>query len=225
MAVATGPDEITRLQTADLRHHQGQQRVAGDVERHAQKNIGAALIKLTRQFSIGHIELEQRMTRHQRHLVQLAHVPGRDDQAPRIGRAADLLDQLCNLVDVAAIRRGPVAPLLAIHRAKIAVGIGPFVPDANAVFLQIGDVGVAAQEPQQLDDDRLQVQLLGRHQRKALRQIEAHLVAEDRAGAGAGAVGFCGAFVQHLAHQVQIRLHVRRLWCRTLRGDGRPRPE
>jgi hypothetical protein len=76
----------------------------------------------------------------------------------------------------------------AIDRSEIAVRIGPFVPDGDAVLLQIADIGVAAQEPDQLVDDRFQVQLLGRDQRKALGEVEAHLVAEHRERAGAGAV-------------------------------------
>jgi hypothetical protein len=81
----------------------------------------------------------------------------------------------------------------AIDRPEIAVFVGPFVPDRNAVFLEIGDIGLALQEPQQLVDDRLEMQLLGREDRKALGQIETHLIAEDRARAGAGAVAAVGA--------------------------------
>ena len=47
MQVAERVDEFARLQPADLRDHQREHRVAGDVERHAQKNIRAALIHLT----------------------------------------------------------------------------------------------------------------------------------------------------------------------------------
>ena len=61
----------------------------------------------------------------------------------------------------------PGAPLLAVDRAQFAVRVRPFVPDADAVLLQPAHVGVAAQEPQQLVDDGLQVQLLGGDQRKA----------------------------------------------------------
>jgi hypothetical protein len=56
-------------------------------------------------------------------------------------------------------------------------------------------------------DDRLQVQLLGGHHREALGQVEAHLPAENGAGAGAGAVGLVGAVFQHVAHQVEVGLH------------------
>jgi len=51
-------------------------------------------------------------------------------------------------------------------------------------------------------DDRLQVHLLGGHQREAVLQVEAHLVAEHGARAGASAVGFDRAMVADMAHQV-----------------------
>ena len=44
------------------------------------------------------------------------------------------------------------APLFAIDRAKITIFIGPFIPDRHAVFLQITDIGVATDEPQQFMD-------------------------------------------------------------------------
>jgi hypothetical protein len=78
--------------------------------------------------------------------------------------------------------------LLAVDRAEIAILVGPFVPDAHLAVLQPADIGVAAQEPQQFDDDRSDVELLGGEQGKARREIEAHLVPEHRARAGAGAV-------------------------------------
>jgi hypothetical protein len=108
---------------------------------------------------------------------------------------------------MAAVRRLPVAPLLAIDRAELARLIGPFVPDAHPLILQPAHVGVAAQEPQQLDDDRAQVQLLGGQHRKALRQVEAHLRPEHRQGAGAGPVHLLRATGEHAVHEIEILTH------------------
>ena len=55
MQVAEGVDELAGLQAADLRDHQREQRVARDVERHAEKNIRAALVKLAAQFAVVHV--------------------------------------------------------------------------------------------------------------------------------------------------------------------------
>src|SRR6185437_5424803 len=109
--------------------------------------------------------------------------------------------------DAAPVWRRPRAPLAPVDRAEIAVGVGPFVPDRNAVIVEIFDVGVAAQEPQQLVDDRLEVQLLGGHERKAAPKIEPHLMAEDRARAGAGPVALLHALFQDAFHQVEILAH------------------
>ncbi len=61
-----------------------QQGVGGDIERHAEKDVGTALVELAGQTSLGHIKLEKGMAGRQRHFVDVADVPGADDQAPRI---------------------------------------------------------------------------------------------------------------------------------------------
>ena len=94
------------------------------------------------------------------------------------GLVLQLPHDLGDLVDVAAVGRRPGAPLHAVDRAEVAVGAGPFVPDRHAALLQPARIAVAAQEPQQLEDDGLEVDLLRRHQREALGEVEAHLVAE-----------------------------------------------
>jgi hypothetical protein len=47
----------------------------------------------------------------------------------------------------------------------------------------------------------------GGDQRKALAQVEAHLMAEHAVGAGAGAVALEGAVFAHMAHQVEVLFH------------------
>ena len=46
MRVAEGVDEIADLEPAFARDEMGQQRVARDVERHAEKQVGRALVEL-----------------------------------------------------------------------------------------------------------------------------------------------------------------------------------
>ena len=77
------------------------------------------------------------------------------------------------------------------------------------------DVGVAAQEPEQLVDDGLQVHLLGGDEREAGGQIEAHLMPEHAERAGAGAIGLANALGAHATHEVEVLLHgtkVVRFW-------------
>ena len=93
VAVAAGPDEIADREVRLLREDVGQQRIGGDVERHAEEDVGAALVDLAGQPAAGDVELEQRVAGRERHLVELADVPGADDDAARIGSFAQLLDR------------------------------------------------------------------------------------------------------------------------------------
>ena len=86
-------------------------------------------------------------------------------------------------------------------------GVRPFVPDRDAVFLQPAHVGVAAQEPQQFDEDGPQVQLLGGEDRKTLGQVEAHLMAKYTQSSGAGAIVFAGSGFKNCFKKVEIGAH------------------
>src|SRR3546814_3920413 len=80
-------------------------------------------------------------------------------------RISDWSSDVCSsdlLVDMPPVRRRPGAPLRAVDGSEIAVFVGPLVPDGDAVLLEIGDIGVAPQEPQQFMDDRPQMQLFRR---------------------------------------------------------------
>lgn len=56
-------------------------------------------------------------------------------------------------------------------------------------------------------DDRSQVDLLSRDERKPLFQIETELSTEKTQGSGSGPVGFTRAFIQDFLHQIEIRFH------------------
>ena len=116
-------------EVALLREHAGQQRVGGDVERHAEEHIGAALVELARQSAGGHVELEQHVAGRERHLLELADVPGAHEDAARIRIGAQLLHHGADLIDLAAVGGAPAAPLLAVHRPELAALVGPLVPD------------------------------------------------------------------------------------------------
>src|SRR5947208_4530018 len=134
VAVAAGPDELAGLEIALLREQVREQRVAGDVERYAEKHVRAALVELTGQTSRGHVELEERMTGHQAHALELTHVPGADHDAARIRVAPEPLDGLGDLVDGASALCRPGTPLPAVDRAELPVLIRPFGPDRDAVL-------------------------------------------------------------------------------------------
>mmetsp|Transcript_50959 Transcript_50959/g.119503 ORF Transcript_50959/g.119503 Transcript_50959/m.119503 type:complete len:266 (+) Transcript_50959:42-839(+) len=204
VAVAAGPDEVAQLQLALLGQHHRQQRIAGDVEGHAEEDVRRALVELAAQLAVRHVELEEGVAGHQRHLGQVGHVPGADDDAAAVRVGLERLHDVGDLVDMAAVRRRPAAPLHAVDRAEVAIRPGPLVPDRHAALLQPLDVAVAAQEPQQLQDDGFQMHLLRRHQREASGEVEAHLVAKHAARAGAGAVALLHAMLEHMAHEVFV---------------------
>ena len=76
VAVAPGPHHLPDLQIGLLSEHVGQQRVGGDVEGHSEEEVGAALVDLQAQAVVGHIALEEGVAGGQRHVAEVAHVPG-----------------------------------------------------------------------------------------------------------------------------------------------------
>ena len=85
---------------------------------------------------------------------------------------------------------------MAVDGAQLAVFVGPFVPDAHAMFLQIAHVGIALQEPQQLIDDAFQVQFLGGEHGEPVVEVVAALCAEDADGACSRAVALLGSLAE-----------------------------
>ena len=57
---------------------------------------------------------------------------------------------------------------MAIDRTEIALLVGPFIPDRDTVLVQIGNVGVTLEKPEQFVNHGFGVDLLGRDERKAL---------------------------------------------------------
>jgi hypothetical protein len=67
-------------------------------------------------------------------------------------------------------------------------------------------------------DDRLEMHLLRRDERKAGAKIEAHLMAKDRERTRAGAVFLAVPVLKHVVDEIEIGLHV--IGCKvTLRAD------
>src|SRR5215207_10417663 len=207
MGIAKGVDEFAGLQAGHMRDHMGEKRVRGDVERHTDENVGGTLVELAGEPSPRDIELEEAMARRKRHALDIGRVPGRHNEPAGIRIAPQGRDDQGELIDRRAVGRGPGSPLRSIDRTQIAIGIGPFIPDADAMFLKKGGVGIAADEPQKLIDDGTDVEALGGDDRKTGSKIESHLMAENRSGSGAGAVGLGRALIQRLLHEIEILSH------------------
>jgi len=107
------------------------------------------------------------MTRRQSHLPELGRVPCAHYQPPALWIRFDLRDDVVDLIDTHAAFAAPIAPLRAVNTTEVAVFISPLIPDRDAVVVEIANVRVAAQEPEQLVDDRFDVQLFRGEQRKS----------------------------------------------------------
>jgi hypothetical protein len=121
---------------------------------HPQKNVGAALIKLARKLAVGDIELKETMTGRQGHIGNIDRVPGRHNEPAGMWIALYLHDDIRNLVDGLAIGAWPRSPLMAVNRAKVAIFIGPFIPNPHPMITQVANVGITGQKPQQFMDNR-----------------------------------------------------------------------
>jgi len=205
--VAEGMDEFAGAEVADLRDHEGEEGVGGDVEGNAEEKIGAALVELAAQFAVLHEELEHRVAGGEGHEVEFRGVPGRDDEAATVRIFLNVLNNPVDLIDDGAVRAAPRAPLSAIDAAEVAVFIGPFVPNGDAVFAERADVGVSPEEPEEFVDDRAEVEFFGGEEGKGVAEIEAFLRAENGKGAGAGAVGFGSAVFKDESEKAVVLLH------------------
>ena len=148
------------------------------------------------------------MARHQSHLIELANVPCRDDDTPTVRGISNQVDGVLNLVDYSAVVSLPFPPLLTVYRPKVSILVGPFVPDSNLVVLQLADVGVPRDEPQQLVDNTRPVYSLSGHCREALGEVETHLVTKHRDSPRPRTVSLLLAFRENPTQEIQILLHM-----------------
>ncbi len=144
------------------------------------------------------------MARHEGHFVQLGHIPSAHDDAAAVRVAFERVDDLLNLVDVTAVRRGPATPLHAVHGAEVAVFAGPFVPNGDVAFFEPVVVARTREEPQQLLNNGAQMNFFGGHQREAFIEVKTHLVAKHASGACASAVGLGNAMCSHVLHEIFV---------------------
>ena len=217
--VAEGVDELAGAEVADLRDHQGEEGVGGDVEGDAEEEVGAALVELAAECAVLDEELEEGVAGSEGHEMEFGGVPGRDDEAAAVRIFLNVLDNSGDLIDDGAVRAAPGAPLRAIDAAEVAVFIGPFIPDGDLVFLEGADVCIALEEPKEFVDDGAEVEFFCGEEGEGVAEVEAFLRAENRKCAGAGAVGFWSAGFEDEAEEAMVLLHGTG-WRLALDGGG-----
>ena len=67
---------------------------------------------------------------------------------------------LFDLVNGISFWRSPSYTLCTIDRTKVSILICPLIPDSDSVLLEVCDVGVPLDEPEQFMDDGAEVALL-----------------------------------------------------------------
>jgi hypothetical protein len=72
---------------------------------------------------------------------------------PRIGFGLYLIEHLRDLINLLSIGRRPTPPLMSVDWTKVSILICPLIPDRNLVIVQVFDVGVAVQEPQEFNEN------------------------------------------------------------------------
>ncbi len=96
---------------------------------------------------------------------------------------------------------------MAVNRPQFTLLIRPVVPDSNSILIQVTDVRVPCQKPEQLVNNRFRVKFLGRHKGKTTFQIKTHLVSKDASDSGPGTIFLLSSAVENLVQQLQINLH------------------
>lgn len=110
-----------------MRDHVRQQRVARNVEWHAQPNICGSLVHLAGQLTVGHVKLHQTVAGRKGHNGNIHRVPGAQDDPPIGGIVLQLVDDfrqliftLARVIIVArAVRGSKVAPLEPINWTQV----------------------------------------------------------------------------------------------------------
>ena len=99
MRIAKGMHKSAGLQTCHLRYHHREQRITGNIERHTQKDICTALVKLARQFTFVHIKLHKAMAWRKCHRINFTCIPSRNYQTTAGWVVLYLFDELLQLVN------------------------------------------------------------------------------------------------------------------------------
>ena len=199
MSVTQSVDKVSWSEITNVSDHDGEQSIAGDVERNPQPHVCRSLVELTGQLSVGNIELNQAVTGRQGHLVQVRGVPGAHDDPPIVGLGLDPVDDLSELVDPLAAVVGvhvhvlstEVSPLKAVDWSQVSLLTGceaqtvqelpaavP-VPDPHFLLLQLLGVGGAPDEPEELLSNAAIEDFLGGQQGEcSVPQRKSHLSSE-----------------------------------------------
>lgn len=114
-------NEFAGLETTDLGHHASQQGIRSNIEGYTKTHITRALIHLTRQFAVRHIELTKHMARRQSHFPQICRIPRTDNDAPVVRVGFDRFNGLSQLII-------PLSLIVCVHVGVFGSKMTPLKP-------------------------------------------------------------------------------------------------
>mmetsp|Transcript_22694 Transcript_22694/g.73459 ORF Transcript_22694/g.73459 Transcript_22694/m.73459 type:complete len:215 (-) Transcript_22694:1002-1646(-) len=130
------PDDVHKvaaLEAGHVRQQAGEQRVRGDVERHAEAQVSRALVHLAGELPVGHVELGKHVAGRQRHFGNVGRVPGGEDDPPVVRLLLDRLDDLSDLVH-------PLPGIVGVHILVLCAKVPPLptVDGPEVALLPVG---------------------------------------------------------------------------------------
>ena len=185
-----------------------QERIGGNVERHAESHVGTSLVHLAREFAIGNVKLAKHVAGGQCHFLQIGRIPGGHNDAPILWSILDFPNAIGQLVDALPgvirvhvnVGGTKVSPLEAIDRSQVSnfamrqsslveeFSRAISIPNMNSLVGKVIAIGVSADEPQELFGDAPPKGAFGGEERQsAVAEGKAHLGAEfgERASSSA----------------------------------------
>ena len=96
---------------------------------------------------------------------------------------------------------------MTVDRSQVSVRIGPFVPDGHLMVMQVFDIGIPLDKPQQFVYNRAQMDFLRSQKGETLRKVKSHLIAENGLCAGTRPVGLHMPVLHDMLQKLQILLH------------------
>ena len=88
------------------------------------------------------------MARGKGHVFNFTRIPCAYDVAATVRVMLERVNDLFDLIRAAAVAGTPVGPLSAIDAAKVAVFVGPLVPNMNLVIFQVLDISIPFEKPE-----------------------------------------------------------------------------
>mmetsp|Transcript_25276 Transcript_25276/g.61324 ORF Transcript_25276/g.61324 Transcript_25276/m.61324 type:complete len:261 (-) Transcript_25276:620-1402(-) len=123
MSVAKAVHKVARLEVADLGHEAREQRVAGDVEGHAQAHVARPLVHLAAKLAPVRVDVElaEHVAWGESHDPEVGRVPGAEQDPTVVGVGLDCVNDLGQLIH-------PLSGIVGVHVSILCAKVSPLEP-------------------------------------------------------------------------------------------------